>query len=356
MSQNFAYSSANNVYIPTFSAEASGALIVSYARDPKRFAVNRYTQVTKVDRQQGKYIRLNPFDQSRLLTLDGSDAVWADGADRPINSDVQFDYPLYGTTRKSLGFYVGDLAATQSAWDVVAAKAAVVASRMMNLQTAVAINAAISGLAANTGGTTSSAYNAIGLNGKWNAGYNDNGAANTHTYLRSGVQAVLSAITLNSNAVCDPSELICIMNPTTAKAIAQSNEVTDTIKQSPFGMESLMYKGDLNFSRWGLPSMLFGVGEVIVETSVYNAANPNASGTGTNQFVMPDGDVLFVARPGAIEGQMGSFSTVHGYFKEEMTVETWNDPVNRREVGSVTSDFTYVVAAPQTGYLVTGVI
>jgi hypothetical protein len=192
--------------------------------------------------------------------------------------------------------------------------------------------------------------------GLWDAGYNDSGAANTHDYLRKGIQAVLANITLNSNAVVDPSEVVVIMNPNTAKAIAQSNEVTDTVKQSPFGLDSLMYKGDLNFSRWGLPSMLFGVGDVVVETSVYNAANPNSSGTGTQQFVMPDGDILFLARPGAIEGQMGSFSTVHGYFKEEMTVETWNDPVNRREVGSVTSDFTYVVAAPQTGYLVTNAI
>jgi hypothetical protein len=36
-----------------------------------------------------------------------------------------------------------------------------------------------------------------------------------------------------------------------------------------------------------------------------------------------------------------------------MTVETWNDPVNRREVGSVTSDFQYVIAAPASGYLIT---
>jgi hypothetical protein len=354
MSQNFSFSAANNTYIPTFNAEASGALIVSYARDPKRFAVNRYSQVTKVDKQQGKYIRLNPFDQNRLLTTDGSDAVWADGADRPINSDVQFEYPLYSTFRRSLGFHVGDLAATQAAWDVVAAKAQVVASRMMGIQTSVALNAAITGLAANTGGTTSAAYNAIGLNGKWNAGYNDTGAANTHNYLRTGVQAVLSAITLNSNAVVDAQDLIAIMNPTTAIAIAKSNEVTDTVKQSPFAVESL--RNDKNFSLWGLPSSLFGVGEVIVETTVQNASNPNVNGTGTMSFVMPDGDVLFVARPGGIEGSMGSYSTLHGYFVEEMTVETWNDPINRREIGSVTSDFTYVVAAPQTGYLVTGVI
>lgn len=347
MSQNFTYSSANNVYIPTFSAEASGALIVSFARNIKRFAVNRYTQVTKVEHQQGKYIRLNPFDQSRLLTLDGSDNVWADGADRPINSDVQFEYPLYGTTRKSLGFYVGDLAATQSSWDIVAAKASVVASRMMTLQTAVALNAAIAGL--NVSGTTATASTLSG--GKWDVGYTANGGANSNTYLRVGVQKVLSLITLASNAVVDASEIMIVMNPNTARAIAASNEVVWQAAQSPFALETL--KLDKNFQTWGLPSMLFGVGEVIVEPTVYNAANPNTSGTGTMNYVMPDGDILFLARPGSVEGQMGSFSTVHGYFKEEMTVETWNDPVNRREVGSVTSDFTYVVAAPQTGYLVT---
>lgn len=350
MSQNFAYSSANNVYIPTFSSEASGALIVSYARDPKRFAVNRYAQITKVERQQGKFIRLNPFDQSRLLTLNGADNVWADGADRPINSDVAFEYPLYSTNRYSLGFYVGDLAATQSAWDVVAAKASVVASRMMTLQTAKALTAAQTDLAANINGTTTATAATLG-GAKWDVGYVDSGAANTHSYLRVGVQETLSRITKACNAVVDASDICIVMNPTTAKAIAKSNEMVWTAAQSPYAVELL--RNDKNFATWGLPSMLFGVGEVVVEPTVYTSTNPNASGTGTQSYVLGDGNILFLARPGALEGQMGSFSTLHGYFKEEMTVETWNDPVNRREVGSVTSDFTYVVAAPQTGYLVT---
>jgi hypothetical protein len=347
MSQNFTFSAANNVYIPTFSAEASGALIVSYARDPKRFAVNRYTQVTKVEKQTGKYIRLNPYDQSRMLTTDGSDAVWADGADRPINSDVQFEYPLYQTYRRSLGFHVGDLAATQAAWDIVAAKAQVVASRMMTIQTSVAIQAALASNVLPTATATALS------GGKWDAGYNADGAANTTNYFRLGVQDVLAAITLATNAVVDAQDLCVVMNPNTAKALAASNEVTDTVKQSPFAVESL--KNDKNFSLWGLPSSLFGVGEVIVETTVYTSTNPG-SNSQTQTFVMPDGDILFLARPGAIEGSMGSYSTLHGYFVEEMTVETWNDPINRREIGSVTSDFTYVVAAPASGYLVTAAI
>jgi len=350
MSQNFTLSAANNVYIPTFNAEASGALIVSYARDPKRFAVNRYSQVTKVDKQQGKYIRLNPYDQSRLLTTNGADVVWADGADRPINSDVGFEYPAYSTNRYTMGFYVGDLAATQAAWDVVAAKAAVVASRMMALQTAIALQSAVDGLKANVNGTTTDSATGIS-GGKWDVGFTATGAANTVTYLRKGVQTVLSRITVASNAVVDASDITIVMNPNTAKAIANSQELVWQSAQSPYALDTL--KLDKNFQTWGLPSMLFGVGEVIVEPTVKTTTNPNATGSGTASYVLGDGNILFLARPGALEGQMGSFSTLHGYFKEEMSVETWNDPVNRREIGSVTSDFTYVVAAPQTGYLVT---
>lgn len=338
MTQNYVYSSANNVYIPTFSPEASGALIVSYARDPKRFKVNKYTQITKVETQQGKYIRLNPFDASRLLTGDGSDAAWADGADRPINSDVSFEYPAYSTFRRSLGFHVGDLAATQAAWDVVAAKASVVASRMMLIQTSAA-------LAALTGADMPTATATTQGGGKWDAG------TSAAPYFRIGVQKTLADISIATNDVVSAEDLVVIMNPNTARKIAASQEVIDFVKQSPAVIENL--RGDGNFSRWGLPSSIFGVGDVIVESAVKTTTKPKANGTGTQAFVLADGVVVFAARPGAIEGPMGSFSTCHGYFKEEMSVETWSDPVNRRQVGSVTSDFQYVIASPISGYHIT---
>jgi hypothetical protein len=341
MTQNFSLNSANNVYIPTFSPEASGQLIVSYARDPKRFGLLKYTQVTKVEKQQGKYIRLNPYDQSRLLTLDGSDNVWADGADRPINSNVQFEYPAYSTNRHSYGFFVGDLSAQQAAWDIVAAKASVVASRMMSLQTACALTAL-------TGSDMPTSTATVAGGGKWNAG---NNTTATQNYFKIGVQKVLQTITLATNAVVSAEDICVIMNPVTASKLSQCIEVIDMVKQSPFAVEAL--RNDKNFSLWGLPSSLFGCGEVIVEPTVYTSTNPNQAGTGTQSFVLADGSIIFCARPGSIEGQMGSFSTCHGYFKEEMTVETWNDPVNRREVGSVTSDFQYVIAAPASGYLIT---
>jgi len=343
MATNQVYSSANNTYIPTFSPEASEALIVSYARDPKRFKVNRYTQVTKVDKQVGKYIRLNAYDASRLLTTDGSDAAWADGADRPINSDVNFEYPQYSTYRRSLGFHVGELASEQAAWDIVAAKANVVASRMMLIQTSAALTAL-------TGSDMPTATATALGGGKWDAGDN---TTSGQAYFRIGVQNTLATIAKATNDTVSPEDLCMIMNPNTARALSSSVEVLDLIKQSPYAYPA--YTNDNLFSTWGLPSKLFGVGEVIVESAVKTTTKPKSAKTGTQSFVLDDDVIVFAARPGALEGQMGSFSTCHGYFKEEMTVETWQDAINRREIGSVTSDFAYVIASPISGYYVTAV-
>ncbi len=349
---NFAYTSGNNTYLPQFSPEASNALIVSYSRDPKRFGVNRYTQVVKVETQTGKYIRLNPYDASRVLDTTGaaSDIIWQDGADRPINSDQSFSYPLYLTTRKSLGFHIGDLAQQQAAWDVLAAKSQTAASRMMTYVTVSALQAISNATNASTssaGGTQLPTDNAIDLGGGyWNAGTNTSASS---AYFRLGVTNVLSQIMQNTNSVVDPSEIFMIVNPKTARLLAASVETIDTVKQSPFALGFL--ENDKTFPAWGLPQNLFGLGGIIVESAVYTTTNPNSSGTGTPSFVMPDNYAYFVSRPGAIEGQMGSYSTVQGFFKEELVVESWDDPINRRQVGSITSDFCHLVAAPASGYV-----
>lgn len=345
MTQNYVFSSANNTYIPTFSPEASNQLIVSYARDPKRFAVNRYQQVVKVETQVGKYIRLNQYDASRMLSSNGNDIVWADGADRPINSDQAFEYPSYSTFRRSLGFHIGDLSMSQAAWDILAAKAAVNASRMMTYITASAIGALTASGVLPTATATS-----LG-GGLWGSGNNTTAGQD---YFRRGVQNVLATIMLATNSVVDPSEIMMIVNPNTARLLSSSVETVDTVKQSPYSLEFL--EGGNSFNAFGLPKRLFGLGEVIVESSVSTTSKPKANGTGTQSFTLPDNVAIFVSRPGGIEGQMGSFSTLQGFFKEEMTTESWTDPINRRTVGSVTSDWDHEVASPISGYYVTGVI
>ena len=68
--------------------------------------------------------------------------------------------------------------------------------------------------------------------------------------------------------------------------------------------------------------------------------------------------MLFRSRPGDLvaPGSGPSFSTCMIFAYEEMTVETLRDTRNRRVEGHVVDDFSVVVTAPATGFLLTSVV
>jgi hypothetical protein len=59
--------------------------------------------------------------------------------------------------------------------------------------------------------------------------------------------------------------------------------------------------------------------------------------------------MVFVSRPGGLVGNEGpSFSTATIFAYEDMTVETLEDPWNRRVRGSVTDNSATILTAPQS--------
>jgi hypothetical protein len=65
-----------------------------------------------------------------------------------------------------------------------------------------------------------------------------------------------------------------------------------------------------------------------------------------------------VSRPGGLVGVEGasSFSTCQIFAYEDMTVEQFNDPMNRRIEGRVIDNSVAAVVAPVGGYLIGDVI
>ena len=63
---------------------------------------------------------------------------------------------------------------------------------------------------------------------------------------------------------------------------------------------------------------------------------------------------VFVSRPGGLIGVEGStsFSTTQIFAFEDMTVENWDDPKDRRIEGRVIDNSTVELVAPVSGYLV----
>jgi hypothetical protein len=63
--------------------------------------------------------------------------------------------------------------------------------------------------------------------------------------------------------------------------------------------------------------------------------------------------VLLLARPGQLVSEgSSSFSTAGIFMFEEMTVESRDDPDNRRQMGRVVEDYTPQILSDISGYLV----
>ena len=85
-----------------------------------------------------------------------------------------------------------------------------------------------------------------------------------------------------------------------------------------------------------------------------DTAEPSASTT--RSFVYGNAAV-FVSRPGGLVGVEGStsFSTCQIFAFEDMTVENWDDPRDRRIEGRVIDNSTSELVAPVSGVLVADV-
>jgi hypothetical protein len=382
MALSYQYAGGYNTFIPNLDTSAQGALQVAFSRNVDTFKINQYTQLQQVEIEAGKYWRFDQNSMARVNTGDGSQFIWADGADRPAQNIWQgFVLPQYVCTRMNFGFLLGDLAKynAQKAGgvDLVAVNASTVAGAAMVQRTRKAL-AKMSDLTTMQWLNMNSAYNATlnttangatnsGATGNWSpsgygvnvgltqghywdAGYITGTAANTTSYFRAGVNGVMANLVQASNGMVQPKDINIIMGPDTAIALAQSAEVTDYVKQSPFALPNLLQ--DATFGQYGLPSTLFGAAKIIVEDASYISGHPMGSNTATRSWVLPLGTIIFASRPGGIEGSLMSFSTCMGFFLEEMTVETFDSPQNRYTAGNVVENYDYQITAPITGCVV----
>ena len=155
--------------------------------------------------------------------------------------------------------------------------------------------------------------------------------------------------------VDDTKDILLVVNPITARIMATSAGVRDYVKNYPAAFNFL--QGDAQFATYGLPSQLFGV-QVVVDDTV-RVTNRKGSTKATSFFY---GDastpaIAFVSRPGGLVGNEGpSFSSLTIFAYEDMTVETLDDPWNRRIRGSVTDNSATVMTSPLSSLYVADIL
>lgn len=332
-----------NTFVPSTNALATGALQVEFTRAVNTFPITKYAQIVPTQQMTGYYLRLDSDDNVRVT--DTNEFAWPLGNDRPVGKMNQHDFVSFTCNRFAYPFYIPNETVKQAAWDVVAQHARAKAQLAMtarSMRTATAL-------------TTSATFNAVGnyyANGTATAGGGP-WTTSTTNVIQKGIQQALQRISLSTGgAVRGETDIMMVISPTVANLLSQTQEVRDYVKNYPAALPFL--QGADTFAKYGLPPNLFGV-QVVVDDSVKVTTRKGAAST-TRSFVYGN-SAVFVSRPGGLVGVEGStsFSTVQIFAFEDMTVENWDDPRDRRIEGRVIDNSVSEVVAPVSGVLVADV-
>lgn len=337
-----AHPSGTNTYIADW--DSTGKLQTSYSRNPSDFALNKYCTLTPVTKNRAYYMRVTAEVAARIIN--DQDYIWPDGNVEPDDNDEQesFEFVPIETRRRAYKFAVGYQAAEQSDWKIVAAYSKFMAQKAMTNRTLRILEAGLT--AANY--DASHVMTATAAGGDfWTAGTGAN------PVIKKSLDKAVDTVLTDTLGQVDNESLVLVLSPTLAFSISESPELHEFVKSSPFARDQITGKIMGRNARFGLPESLYGV-DVVVEKTVRVTSRKGAS-SATKTYAMDSNKALLVARPGELVGVEGapSFSTLHCFMREEMTVETKDDPDNRRKKGRIVEDFDAYVVAPASGFLFT---
>ena len=338
------YPSSTNTFIPNH--EMSGGLIVGYSKNPKKFKLNKYIKLIPVKSGQGFYLTITAEEAARVVSSYGQDYVWQGGQEAPMDNDgtESFQFTKFLTTRYCYGFNLDQKGIDQATWDIVAVNAGNKAQQAMTNRTQLMMVQLTT--AGNWGSNTGTATAAGG--GAWDF------SGPTDKFIRRAFDYIAEQVLLGTLGVVNRDSLICVVNPHDATKMAESEEIRDYLKQSPFARAELEWNREKT-NNWGLPSELYGI-DLVVEDCV-RVTSLKGAATKTTAYAMPTTNAIFLSRPGGLEGMQGiqDFSTAQIFMYEDMTVETLNDVNNRRVVGRVVDDFSPTLVTSLSGWYLTGI-
>ena len=346
------FPSGTNTFVPSF--EASGHLIVSYSRNPKDFALNKYVAIKGVKKTQGYFLQLTAEEAARVINSNIAEAVWADGNDAPSGEwgNESFQFASFLTQRYTWGFRVGYKASEQADWKILAQYAAIKAQQAMTARTLLAYNALF------TAG--SYATNHVKTFKSWGDGATFSGSGiGTNPVIKQVLNAMAQQIFIDTLGAVKPKALRVVIDPIVADKWGRSQEVHQFLANSPFALAQVRGDSPNQNALWGLPTEIYGypliVEDAVQVSSKKLASDATALQTPTRAFIGTGNQMAMVAAPGELVSEAGGvdFSTIQLFMYEEMTVETKDDPDNRRTKGRVVEDYQAQVVAPASGAIAT---
>ena len=356
------FAGPSSVYIPSFNGKATANLIVSYARNPKKFAVTKLTQNTPVDYLNGYYLKLRPEVLARIMT-DPNETVWVDGQPFPKGNYNQQDFTSlqYFCQRRGRPAYVGWQTREQAAWDVQDTQLNVLGHQMMTQRSygfyTLAMNAAnyIGGLTPNTTGShvgTATYWSGLQsfTGGFWSQG------TSTNPIIRRTLLNVANQILMDTMSAVPYTDLTLVITPPAAIGASSSAEINDYLARNPLALAQVRGDSESQNGQWGLPDKLYGMTVCVDPTLQTTSARLVVPGT--TQYIEGSNQALIMAPPGAMGENVGqvtsAFSSFHFFFYrgEEMITETIDEPNDRRSQLRVWETWDVRMVSPESCALV----
>ncbi len=341
------YPSAHNTFIRDH--DASNKLVIDFARNLNRFAVNNYVQIVPTKKVAGYYLEMTIEEAGRIQHTDLRNFVWYDGQPAPEGNDglEKFEYKPFETTRYTFPFLLGDLTIDQASWNILAQHSSIKARQAMTARTQLAITAL----------TTAGNYDVshrldvtaiTGNTGNWAQ------STTARQDIKRSFTTASEVILDDTLAAVELDDLQVVINSALAAELSQTQEIVDYIKGSPDALAQV--KGELPGSNtmYGLPDKLYGF-PIIVEKTRKVTSKKGA--TDARSQVLAKSTPFMSSRPGSLVGvaDSPSFATCTIFVQEEMTVETIRDARNRRTQGRVVENLVAKMTAPASGVLFSAV-
>lgn len=342
----------SNTYVKNH--QATGNLVVSYSRNPSKFPFARYVQYRKVTKDAGFYLRVTAENAARVVGASLSEFVWPDGADAPRRNagTESFKFVDYKTTRLAPDFTLGWKSRDQADWNIQDMEQQFHVHQLMTLR-GVSIGAVLENTAnwdaSHILDVDDGTTDVPGNTGSWEL------STSQRQDIKRSLNVSCGLIHKHTLGVVQRSDIQLVINPNTAQRLGESQEIIDFVKQAPDSWK--MIQGELSGlnSQWGMPDKIYGIPVVVDDTVVVTTAR--GATTPTYSYSLTDGNGFLISRPGGLTSNAvsgPSFSTIMGLFYEEMTVETKDDPDNRRVNGRTVDDVAWEMVSAVSGIFLRG--
>lgn len=337
---------ATNVFIPA----ATSQLQVEFSRNPATFPLVKYLQIIPGQAVSGLYPELSSTTPVTIVTQE--DHLWADGTERPWGQRRPLRWRAWTTERRAYTYTLGNLTVDQAKFDVIAAHGRGEAARAMTDRTIDAKDVLT------TSGNWPSANLFATVTALTGGAESWTVSGDADQFIKQGFNKMKQVIAQQTGGVVSPSMIQMVINPISADKMARTDELRTYMKNHESAMAVLRGDERRIVDDWGLPPILYGIA-ITVEDAVFQSTRRKADGTGTLGYVFPDDQAVFTSRIGGLVGvgapeqqnAAPSFTTLTGFFHEELSVETEVDGWNRLTKGGITDNRDIVITAGNSGLL-----